>query len=568
MASLQKYSVGGRDYYRIVESRRINGKPRPIPIMHIGPAEELVNRLLSAPSTGPYQIRSYQHGDVAALKAMADRLGLVSIIDQHVPSSHRISVGTTLVLAAINRAVSPCSKRAWATWADETSVHRLFEIKPQDFTSQFFWSRMDEISISALEAIEEAITRKVIQEFNIKLDMLFYDTSNFFTYISSDNERSSLTQRGRNKQKRFDLRQFGFALLVSRDGEIPLCSRTYEGNLVDATVFPHSLTLIRRRLEGLVGSLDEITMVYDKGNNSKNNQAIVDGEPYHYVASLVPTQHKDLMAIPIGEYKTLEGDYLPGLQVHRCKRVLWGIERTLVLFISEKLRHGQIRGLNQHLTKCLAALQEWKQALSKPGSGPQSIENANKQIESILAQQHIKEIVKVEYNPRRKGADRLSWQIDQEAIVRLHTEVFGKRILMTDQHKWSDEEIVRAYNGQSKVEKQFRQAKDPDHLAVRPQYHWTDQKIRVHVSICLIALMLAQLIQRTVHNSGFERSVPRILDELATVRLAMVLSSSGKRGGRPKCHWQLEERSPQILSLFRTLVPNREPFVYTLPNAG
>ncbi len=568
MASLQKYSVGGRDYYRIVESRRINGKQRPIPIMHIGSAEELVNRLLSKPSTGHYQIRSYQHGDVAALKAMSDRLGLAAIIDQHVSSAHRVSVGMTLVLAAINRGVKPCSKRAWANWADETSIHRLFNIKPEDFTSQFFWDRMDEISISALEDIEESITRKVIQEFNIKLDMLFYDTTNFFTYLSSENKHSELAQRGRNKQKRFDLRQFGLALLVSRDGEIPLCSRTYEGNVVDATVFPHSLTLIRRRLEGLVGSLDQITMVYDKGNNSKTNQAIVDGEPYHYVASLVPTQHKELLAIPVADYKALEGNYLPGLQVHRCKRILWGVERTLVLFISEKLRQGQIRGLNQHLTKCLAALQDWKQSLSKPGSGPHSVENATKQIESLLAPQHLKEIVKVEYNSRRKGADRLSWQIDQEALTRLHTEVFGKRILMTDQHEWSDEEIVRAYNGQSKVEKQFRQAKDPDHLAVRPQYHWTDQKIRVHVSICLIALMLAQLIQRTAQNAGYQRSVGRILDELATIRLAMVLSSSGKKGGRPKCHWQLEDKDPQVLKLFHYLVPNQEPFVYTSQNAG
>src|SRR5271155_656319 len=146
MASLQRYTVGGRFYYRIVESRRINGKPHPIPIMHIGSSDKLVNRLLSSPAVSPVKLRSYQHGDIAALKAMADRLEVVSIIDQHVDKSHRdISVGIAVLLAAINRAVEPCSKRAWADWAKQTSISRLFDISPEKCTSQYFWDRMDEL---------------------------------------------------------------------------------------------------------------------------------------------------------------------------------------------------------------------------------------------------------------------------------------------------------------------------------------------------------------------------------------------------------------------------------------
>ena len=57
-------------------------------------------------------------------------------------------------------------------------------------------------------------------------------------------------------------------------------------------------------------------------------------------------------------------------------------------------------------------------------------------------------------------------------------EVFGKRIVITDRSDWSDEEILLAYRGQSHVEDAFRQLKDDEHMAMRPQYHWTDQKIR------------------------------------------------------------------------------------------
>jgi transposase len=68
--------------------------------------------------------------------------------------------------------------------------------------------------------------------------------------------------------------------LVSRQGQIPLCARVYEGNRVDVTAYPDSLTRIRERLEALSLSLETITLVYDKGNYSKANQALVDASPF------------------------------------------------------------------------------------------------------------------------------------------------------------------------------------------------------------------------------------------------------------------------------------------------
>jgi hypothetical protein len=146
MASLQRLRIKGHSYWRIVESRRINGKPRPVPILYLGSADQLLQRLLAGPP-GPLRLRSYQHGDVAALKAVADQLDLVSIIDGCVKQSRRsLSVGTSLLLAAINRAVKPRSKRAWAAWAEGTSLAHLFALRPQTLTSQHFWDQMDTIS--------------------------------------------------------------------------------------------------------------------------------------------------------------------------------------------------------------------------------------------------------------------------------------------------------------------------------------------------------------------------------------------------------------------------------------
>ncbi len=569
MASLQRVRSGGRSYWRIVESRRVNGKPRPIPILHLGTADALLDRLLRG-SSGQLRVRSYQHGDVAALKAAADQLDVVRTIDRHVPTRARhLSVGTTLLLAALNRAVRPRSKRGWATWAEGASLARLFPgLVPEQLTSQYFWDQMNCVPVEALKAIEDDLTRRVVAELKIELDLVFYDTTNFFTFIASTNKRPKLPQRGKSKQHRADLRLFSLALLVSRAEQIPLCSHVYEGNIVDGTLFPISLTKMRERLERLSLSLKDVTIVYDKGNNnSQRNQALVDGSPFSYVASLIPAHFPDLMSIPVSEYRPIGEGRLKGTLVLRLTRKIWEADRTVVLFVSEELRSAQTRGLDQHLNKRLKALSRWKEQLAKPRSGPRSREAAEKRIGALLKGQHLRRILRIEFDGKKTGADRLAFWIDTEARAKLECDVFGKRILITDRDSWSDEEIILAYHGQSHVEEAFRQLKDDEHLAVRPQHHWTDQKIHVHTFICLLGFLLARVVEQTARKAGWQGGLSGLLDELAKIRLAMILGPSSERGGRPRCGWQIEETEPDRLDLFSQLVPSRPPFVYTVQRA-
>ena len=137
------------------------------------------------------------------------------------------------------------------------------------------------------------------------MDTLFYDTTNYFTFIASTNTRCSLPQRGKNKQRRIDLRQFSLALLVSRDGHIPLFSHTYEGNKVDVTEFSDSFTQIRKRIHNFVSDPDKITLVYDKGNHSLDNQQKVDLSGFGYITSLPCCYHSDLQSIPVHTYDKL-----------------------------------------------------------------------------------------------------------------------------------------------------------------------------------------------------------------------------------------------------------------------
>ena len=156
MASLQARRVRGHTYWHIVESRRVNGKPRPVPVAYLGKAANILARLQA---TEPLRVRSLSHGAVAALWALSNELDLAGTIDRHLvkhgrrlrPSQEKrkeskaprkrdgLSVGQSLALIAIGRACCATSKRAFAEWAKTTTLGQLTGADLDRLTSQHFW---------------------------------------------------------------------------------------------------------------------------------------------------------------------------------------------------------------------------------------------------------------------------------------------------------------------------------------------------------------------------------------------------------------------------------------------
>ena len=85
----------------------------------------------------------------------------------------------------------------------------------------------------------------------------------------------------------------------------------------------------------------------------------------------------------------------------------------------------------------------------------------------------------------------------------------------------------------------------------------------MHTFICLLAYLLCRLIERESRAVGYQGSLSNLLDLLGTVRVAMIVRPSGTRGGRLSCTWVMEESDPEAWRLFRHLVPDKTPFVYT-----
>lgn len=563
MVSIQPYTSRGNKYYRIVESKRIDGDPNPVVVEHLGTAETLLKRLRGEDEGT--SVRSKAHGAVAALNAVADEFDVESLITTHADDTRRgQDVGTTILLAALNRAIDPESKRGWSDWAETTSLQRFYPdtlSNPEQLTSQYFWDQMAALDQDALQAIERELTTRVVDTLALDLETLFYDTTNFYTYIDTGNDRSDIAKRGRNKQQRHDLRQVGLSMLMHKDSKIPLASQVYEGNTHDSKLFPDSLTKIRSRVEAILGSLEELTLVYDRGNQSTANQQTVDESDVHYVASVTPSDHSSLTeTLPEDGDADLSGRYEDWPAV-RFRDTLWEAERTFVLVRSPTLRDNQLRNLHRDLETALEKLQEWQETLATPRAGSRSKETAQNKIDRIVSAQHLDEIVDVTYDFDADGRDRLDWTVDTTVIEALTEERFGLRLVMTDRHDWPSTEILDAYHGQSEAEHIFRSIKDVDHFSIRPQFHWTDEKMRVHVFIYMLAYTLARIVQHKAAQAGFEYSLTRLLDLLDRVRFAVVLRQYGE--GKPQARYVLEAEPKEGIGLLRAVVPDEEPFVYT-----
>lgn len=549
MASLQKKKSHGREYWYIVECRRVRGKPRPVVLAYLGSTERLINRLLEGEGVGSLKVKSYSHGAVYGLWQVASEIRLLEILTEHLPTQKRdgLNVAETLLLSAIYRAIKPGSKRSFSEWVGDTTLPLLANFSPNDLTSQHFWDQMNAVSEEALTKIEEALAKKLVADLGFSLDTLFYDTTNFFTYVNSGNIRNNLCQRGYNKQKRVDLRQFNLALLVSREAFLPLFSFVYEGNIPDKKSFPDILRRIRRRLEVINQRLEDLTLVFDKGNYSAAVQDDLAALEVHWVGSLSSIYYQDLLSIPVKDFYEVE--LLSGDRVfaYRCLSDVFGKQMTVVIVLSEQLRAGQLRGFYRALNKTLQELAELKTSLLHAQRRCRK-ERVLARINKLLAREYLAEVIKVVVKECGKRVS-ISYKVNDKKCDYLREEIFGKKILFTDRKDWSEREIIEAYYGLGRIEQTFRHLKNPYHFAVRPQYHWTDQKIKVHTFCCLLGLLLGGLLHWKVRCEGIKISPVRLLEELGKVREAVIIEATGGRG-KPRVHRQLEEMSDKIRKLY------------------
>ena len=555
MASIIKKIKKGKPYYYAVESKRLNGQPRIVWQKYLGTVESIIARSEEAKPPKPKETVISEAGGIAALLGITQRLKLLELINETVPKRGQgPSVGHYLVLAALNRALAPCSKMAMADWYEQTVLPRLWRVPKSAFTSQRFWDHMDRVSEEDIQEIEDRLLAQVKTEFGIDSNILLYDTTNFFTFVNTANDRADLPQRGHSKAKRHDLRQVGLALLVTKDFQIPLLHRTYDGNIADVTLFPNLAQELIARYQKLSGDVKEAVLVFDKGNVSDDAMEMLTIPNVHFVAALSANRLPELLAAPEEDFESLPA--LPGTKAAKAVVEMWGKTCQGVVVYTESFFTQQLSGVTQNLVKCQKKLLELTKRLKKwhlgkaRGQRP-TVKGVKKSVKEILKPQFMAELINVKVE-EKDGWPYLRYAVDHEALHRLANQRLGRTVLITDRLDWSPMDVVQSYRNLAGIEETFKNMKNIKFLRWQPAYHWTDQKLIVHGLYCFLALLLASLARKEVMKTGLDLTLPALLAELTNIREVAVIYPPGTLAHR-KDHITLSRMTPRQRKLAETL---------------
>src|SRR5258706_8701303 len=352
MASLYKKVISGKPYWYLREMGWVDGKPKLVSERYLGTAAE-IEALLDTREQAmrPERTRHLTFGAVAAVWGLLSDLGVAAVIDAQIGSRSAglaLSPGTYLALAVLDRVVDPCSKHAFGDWWRTTAADRFTKIPASAVDHRRFWDAFHAVPLPALARIEEQLALATCARFGLDTASVALDMTNFATFIDTGNGRAPIAQRGKAKQKRADLRLVGLGLVVTRDGGIPLLSHTYPGNKPDVTQFPHMITTLAARHTTLAAAAGqdgtEMTVVFDAGQNSEANFAVLADTNLHYVGSVPASDYGDLLTVPAAARSVVDADRFGRLSAYDTRRVVYGTNRRTILTHSPELHEDQARG--------------------------------------------------------------------------------------------------------------------------------------------------------------------------------------------------------------------------------
>jgi transposase len=548
VATIVRKRKGGRDYFYWVRSARVQGKPRIVEQVYLGTADALRQARERAE---PIATRRRAAGPLV-LWAQAERLGLRELIDAELTTSGLAhSVGTYLQLIVCNRAHAPCAKLRLRDWYQKTALQSILPVPARDLDHRRIWDAMDQVSEAAIEAVEQRLCRRLVDAGRLGGDeLLVFDPTNLYTFVASDNARNTIARRGHNKQKRHDLRQVGLALLTTRTHQLPLLHHVYAGDRPDAPTTRELAERLRRRFEAVLERASRVTVVYDRGAHSDELLQLFEPGEFHFVCGLQANRYRQRLEIPRAELTELPE--LPGFQAKRSEVAIAGRRYTLVCVRSDSFAARQANGFRQTLAKAQRELDELQRVI-EGGRGRRTRRQLELIVAGLLKPRHLKRVLSVDV-AGPQDTPTLTHTLDHDALDQLHERTFGRSLLLTDRHDWTDADIIAAYHALNRNEQAIRRTKNTDYLAARPIYHWTDQKIRVHLFCCVLALLLTNTIWQQAADAHISASPERLLEALADLdQIELVYAPTGGGRGRPRIRRHLAEPSPLQLDLLGAL---------------
>jgi transposase len=526
MPSLKKKTIKGHIYWYAVEMARINGKPKQVWQMYLGTAEKIIEMMKGSEDKPYARFKSFQYGKIAAMLQISEELKFIEIVNKHTDKKLMagLTVGEYLLLDIIGKSSSISSENGLEEWFKNSALSILWKF-PHKLSCQNFLNHMGYIDQATIKNIEIDISRILIEK-GIKPSILYLDESNWFTYGDNYDTKSELLKKGFNKKHRYDKNQVGVALVTNEDN-IPFMHETYAGNIHDSTEFPELIDGIVNYLTDLKINTEDITLVFDKGNNSTDNIGKLISK-MSFVASAKFDQAEDLLDIPLEDFKHIYTNSKEHeIYGYRTKYTFFGKEFTTIVTYNKATHTLQKASYLSSKAKILAKMTDLKRRLESDRGKERDKSSVEREISDIIIKDfrsiigyEVSDIPKGKKKPKIKFWTRIAKEKKRE-------KSFGKLIIFTDKSEWHSKKIVQTYNNKYLVEDDFKLLNDELLVPIGPIYHRKDFNIRVHVFLAIVGLLFYRYL--AWKTKRFNLTLKKLIDHLSQIRIALVLDKSSNK---------------------------------------
>ncbi|HWD02058.1 MAG TPA: transposase [Amycolatopsis sp.] len=519
--------IGGRTYYYLAESARVDGAPRVVTQRYLGTAEDIAGAMPGGAEPAGARHRTF--GDVAAVWGTLQRLDLIRRVDAVVGSQRaKPTLGFHLALAVLHRATG--GGLPLEQWWAGCAARDLVRPRPPKaaITTAAQWRVLQRLTPNRIANVETAVAEAVLDLLGDDgTAALAVDVPQLAPFTAADCTHPSARQGA----------LAGLGLVVTRDGAIPFASRVYRRESGAAPSFG-----------ALAGELGErypatdVTLVFHAGQAAQLDLGARRG----FIGSLPSADQPELLAQPASALRPVDPERFAGLTAIDTRATVDGVRRRVILTHSATLHTAQLRAFTDELGTAIRDLDGLAAALAA-GTHRGDRGQVHAEISRVTRARRVERVLTPTLTGTKPGEFRLTWRVDEAAVARLADEFFGKQILVTDRD-WPVAEIVTAYRARTYLESTFRWLTGPVATGPTPRWEWTPNRIAVHTLVSVLAVTATHLMRRAADRAGMNLSVGELLGQLCGIGETVLRYPS--TGGRPRSRRILTDRDPEQQALY------------------
>jgi len=531
-------TVSGKKYLYIIKNERINGKIVQTIQKYVGNADQVYELITKNTEK---KIASYSFGKPAALLKAAEEVGLIESMNKHIDRKNLkgFTPAEYLLLTIVGRSEHALSRNVLDEYFRESSLQ--FFMKPKHkLSSQNFLNYMEKLDEETIRKIELDISQTLIKK-GITPTKLIFDTTNFYTHIEHG---ENLPKKGFSKDKRYDKNLIGVGLTTSNKN-IPFQTNTYPANVPDSTLFSDLIDSIFKRIEKIGIPLEKMTIVFDRGMNSTDNIKQVL-EKMHVVGALPSSMCKDLFRISLPEFEEeWENGKKNIVKAHRIKGVWYEKEFTGVVKYSETTKRKQMHEWEIKKAVIQGKIEEIRSKLNLKGKGRKRTAKGlmNLVVDTVAKQYRGLFDYKV---IETEGELHLDFSLNDTREKEFYLGL-GKTVVFTDKETLTTKEIVEMYDSRNMIEEDIKWLKDKLLIPVKPVYVRKDVKIRAHVFLCVMGLLLHNYLLHLIDDPHL--TIQTLANDLEKIRLGLIYNGKGEENAE----FVIEKMNKETAEIFTKL---------------